>query len=399
MGYLRDYSFDIFVSCASGQGRQARYGNHQLNLLSDWTRRLVDDLTAQIDDNLGRYGDASGINVFFDPNLEDSDSLTESLKQTIEQSALIFVAMSPLYLKSSRCTEEIKWFSSARSEDSPELRRFNRIFVARIIPTDHTTWPEGLKDELGRPIWGHFFHPRVGRPQTVVPFGWPSPSMEATDYWPELLRSANEITTKLLRLKALEDAAAEKTEEGGEPLGGRRVLPDNARDSLVASPAKVEDVKAKPAKIFICYRRGDSAGQAGRVHDQLERHFGSENLFMDVDSIPLGVNFAEYMCDQVSKVDILLAVIGPSWLDARDENGKRRLNDADDYVRTEIATAFQCNIPVIPVFVSGVNSLKAHDLPTGLRKLALLNGIEVRHVSFKKDVDTLIKKLGDTLRT
>ena len=78
-------------------------------------------------------------------------------------------------------------------------------------------------------------------------------------------------------------------------------------------------------KLFISYRRDDSAGHAGRVHDRLQQEFGRDLLFMDVDSIPLGVNFSKVIGDEVAKCNTLLAVIGPGWLDARDEKGNRRL--------------------------------------------------------------------------
>jgi hypothetical protein len=62
-----------------------------------------------------------------------------------------------------------------------------------------------------------------------------------------------------------------------------------------------------PSKVFISYRRDDSAGHAGRVHDRLEREFGNDFLFMDVDAIPLGVNFTTVLRDEVARCDVLLA--------------------------------------------------------------------------------------------
>src|SRR5689334_16168283 len=77
-------------------------------------------------------------------------------------------------------------------------------------------------------------------------------------------------------------------------------------------------------KIFINYRRGDDPGNTGRLFDQLEAVFPREQLFMDVDSIPPGRNFARYLQEQVAQCDVLLAIIGKSWLEARDEHGMRR---------------------------------------------------------------------------
>jgi hypothetical protein len=234
MAFLRDYSFDVFVSYAHGPGGQRRHSDQQLNLLSGWTRRFVDDLTAQIDHNLGRYGNEdSGVKAFFDSDLDGSGSLTGNLKQKVEESALFLAVMSPFYLNSSWCTDEIRWFSSSSPEDSPELRRFSRIFVARIEPTDYKTWPEGLKDELGKPMWGHFFHPKADRTQHIVPFGWPSPTMEVREYWSEIVRLANEMTTKLLRLKKLESISTGKAgPRAVEPSVGRQVFLGYMHDTL-----------------------------------------------------------------------------------------------------------------------------------------------------------------------
>src|SRR5262245_7509648 len=98
-------------------------------------------------------------------------------------------------------------------------------------------------------------------------------------------------------------------------------------------------------RIFISYRRDDSAGHAGRVFDRLKGDFGLDVLFMDVDAIPLGVNFVRVLREEVARCSVLLAIVGPNWLDAKDEDGARRLDNPDDFVRVEIATALQRDIP------------------------------------------------------
>ena len=107
-------------------------------------------------------------------------------------------------------------------------------------------------------------------------------------------------------------------------------------------------------KVFISYRREDAAGHAGRVHDRLAKEFGANLLFMDVDGIPLGVDFVKALHEEVAKCGVLLAVIGPDWLKVRDKDGKRRLDNPNDFVRVEIAAALQRNIPVIPILLDGV---------------------------------------------
>src|SRR5262245_34768747 len=150
-------------------------------------------------------------------------------------------------------------------------------------------------------------------------------------------------------------------------------------------------------KVFISYRRDDSAGHAGRVHDRLEREFGRDLLFMDVDAVPLGVNFVKALSEEVAKCDVLLAIIGPGWLDARDEDGHRRLENPNDFVRIEIGAALQRNIPVIPILLDGTKVPKANQLPKELEELSLRNGLDIRHASFHNDVDRLIRGLKGQL--
>ena len=120
-------------------------------------------------------------------------------------------------------------------------------------------------------------------------------------------------------------------------------------------------------RIFISYRRDDSSGNAGRVYDRLRADFGQDLLFMDVDAIPLGSNFVKVLRDEVGQCNVLLAVIGPNWLDAADEEeGTRRLENPHDFVRVEIATALSRDIPVIPILLEGTRMPKAQRLPDDL---------------------------------
>lgn len=145
--------------------------------------------------------------------------------------------------------------------------------------------------------------------------------------------------------------------------------------------------------IFINYRREDSIDITGRLHDRLAEAFGSKNLFMDVDNIPLAVDFVTYLDGQVATCDILLAVIGPHWLDVRNDKGDRRLDAADDFVAVEISAALARDIPVIPILVDGARMPKAGDLPERLKPLVRWNAIEVRSDSFGRDAETLIEKI------
>ncbi|WP_374990968.1 Clp protease N-terminal domain-containing protein [Hyphomicrobium sp. LHD-15] len=157
------------------------------------------------------------------------------------------------------------------------------------------------------------------------------------------------------------------------------------------SASQTKSVMTK--KVFISYRREDSSGHTGRVHDRLEKEFGKELIFMDVDAIPLGVNFVKYISDEVGKSDVMLAIIGRDWLNACDENGRRRLDNPNDFVRIEISTALQRDIPVIPITVGGAPMPRVETLPEPLKELAFRNGLDIRHSSFHSDMDKLVKSL------
>ena len=150
------------------------------------------------------------------------------------------------------------------------------------------------------------------------------------------------------------------------------------------------------AKIFISYRRDDSQYPADLLHKALAPHVDNpkEDIFIDVDNIPLGVNFVEYLDEKVSQCEVLLALIGPRWASATDERGNRRLDNPEDFVRIEIASALKRGIPVVPVLLDGAPVPRAEDLPDDLKELAVRNGEEIRRASFDGDAERLIRKLG-----
>jgi TIR domain len=91
-----------------------------------------------------------------------------------------------------------------------------------------------------------------------------------------------------------------------------------------------------PGRIFISYRRQETAWPTGRLYDLLVEHFPAEEVFKDVDNIEPGEDFVERITAAVGSCDVLLALIGPQWLTMADENGQRRLNNPEDYVRLEL---------------------------------------------------------------
>ena len=150
-------------------------------------------------------------------------------------------------------------------------------------------------------------------------------------------------------------------------------------------------------KIFINYRRDDSIGMAGRLHDRLAHTFGRDKLFMDVDHIPAGTDFVAHLNSQVAECDVVLVVIGPNWLGVKDESGGRRLDNPDDFVAIEIAAALARNIQVIPVLVDGARMPKASELPDSLKPLARRQAVDVRHAHFGHDAEALVARMREAL--
>ncbi len=149
--------------------------------------------------------------------------------------------------------------------------------------------------------------------------------------------------------------------------------------------------------IFINYRRDDAPGVAGRLGDRLAKNFSRRAIFMDVDAMRPGLDFVKQLEEQVSKCDVLLAIIGPNWLRAADEKGQRRLDSARDYVRIEIASALKREIPVIPVLVNGAVMPPEDDLPEDLKPLVNRHALELRHTRFDGDSAAIIDGLTRVL--
>jgi hypothetical protein len=147
------------------------------------------------------------------------------------------------------------------------------------------------------------------------------------------------------------------------------------------------------AGIFINYRHDDTPGVAGRLFDYLALRYSHSELFMDVDAMQPGIDFAKQLEVQVSQCHAVIAAIGPRWLDARDQAGHRRLDSASDYVRIELALALQRNIPVIPVLVDGAVMPAEDELPDDLKPLARRHALELRHTRFPSDADTIMRAL------
>src|SRR5271165_1155639 len=146
---------------------------------------------------------------------------------------------------------------------------------------------------------------------------------------------------------------------------------------------------AESGGIFVSYRRQESKDFAGRLYDRLADRFGDSQVFIDVDAIEPGVDFAEEIFRAVAACKVLLAIIGPTWLTVTDGRGQRRLDDPDDIVRLEIGAALARDVRVIPVLVEGAVMPARQDLPESLASLARRNALLIRHESFRSDAGRL----------
>jgi hypothetical protein len=141
--------------------------------------------------------------------------------------------------------------------------------------------------------------------------------------------------------------------------------------------------------IFVSYRREDTDGYAGRIADLLSQRFSPEKLFIDVDTILPGTGYPEVIQKKLDSCDVLLAVMGPKWSTAVDSNGNKRLDNSADWVRREIETALQRQIPVVPVLVGNAKLPMADELPRELRPLLLQQAWAVTPQGFRDKVNSL----------
>jgi Sulfatase-modifying factor enzyme 1/TIR domain len=143
------------------------------------------------------------------------------------------------------------------------------------------------------------------------------------------------------------------------------------------------------SKVFISYRRDDSAGYAHAIHSRLVQHFSKDQVFMDVDTVEPAVDFVRAIEKAVGECDVLVALIGKRWAGG-EASGTSRLDNAKDYVRLEVSTALTRDIRVIPVLVDGMTMPNEDSLPSPVQPIARRNAIEISNTRFNYDVDQLI---------
>lgn len=149
-------------------------------------------------------------------------------------------------------------------------------------------------------------------------------------------------------------------------------------------------------KIFISYRRDDSSGHVGRLHDALVHHLGADCVFMDIDSIAPGADFVQVLQYSLEQSAVVVVVMGGRWVGPRPD-GTRRIDDANDFVRLEVAKALSDpNVRVLPVLVNRAEMVSEDSLPDVLKPLARRNAIEISDIRWAHDTKLLADEITRT---
>src|SRR5262245_12953143 len=158
---------------------------------------------------------------------------------------------------------------------------------------------------------------------------------------------------------------------------------------LVCSPrlAAPTDGRVVPKRVFISYRREDTAPAAGRVYDRLCRLLSKQNVFFDVSTISGGEIYDRKIMAEIERSEAVLVFIGKSWLTS---SGRARLQEPDDYVRAEVRAALGRPILVLPVLVDGAQMPPPDQLPDDIRALSTRNALLLRHESFDGDTENVV---------
>lgn len=154
--------------------------------------------------------------------------------------------------------------------------------------------------------------------------------------------------------------------------------------------------KARGVRVFLSYRRSDAAVAADNIYRYLCRRFGADQIFKDVNSIPLGVDFREHLAMEIETCGVFVAIIGENWLNAQGADGKRRLDDPTDFVRIETEFALDRGTPIVPVLIGRVSMPEEDQLPASMARMAFQQSFELRPGSeFDRDLAKLAKGIGE----
>ena len=146
-------------------------------------------------------------------------------------------------------------------------------------------------------------------------------------------------------------------------------------------------------KIFISYRRADSAPYSGRLRDALIAHFQAGSVFFDVTSIDVGATFTSAIAEAMALSDVVVVVIGPNWLTAGSPDGACRLDDSHDVVRNEIRAALDRKLEIVPVLVGGATMPHSEAVPAEIKPAVIRNALRLSDEQWEDDVKRLVSAI------
>src|SRR6266545_2181592 len=150
---------------------------------------------------------------------------------------------------------------------------------------------------------------------------------------------------------------------------------------------------AQHLRIFLNYRRDETSGHAGRLFDVLAARFGNDHVFMDIDRIEPGLDFADVISEAVASCDVFIALIGSRWLTSADAKGRPRLENPEDFIRLELEAALELDVRLIPALVQNAQMPSSDELPETLRPYARRHAVELSDTRWTFDIGKLIETL------
>lgn len=178
------------------------------------------------------------------------------------------------------------------------------------------------------------------------------------------------------------------------------IVRGSIEEELIATPAEPPtspEPRGGP-RVFISYRRDDSAIYADYLFASLRADVPDLRVFRDSDTLRPGMVYPDKIKETLAACDILLAIIGKKWLGATNTGGKKRIHSADDWVRLEIAAALQYDKLVIPCLVGGARMPTQDELPQELAGLTLRQSITISKTDLKRDTEELVQRLREWQR-
>ncbi len=381
MAYLPQFEFDIFISYAHVDNAQLPGSNE------GWVNTFHKHLEVELSRLIGRFG---VLHTWRDRDIQGFQYFDVAIDDRLRSSAIFLALISPGYLSSQYCELELATFIKlAEPGDGVVVKRRSRVVPVLLYNLPYDSWPQEIKN---LEIIGYPFYVSTGDD-----LGHPA-DLEDEIFYRQIRTLAREIFATLDSLRTgsqKEDKADEHDRprtQPDEPPPSQARKPVSREETNVVTQTTKDSAKSTSA-VFISYRRGDGTPYAGRLYDQLTARFGTDRVFMDLDTIEPGDDFVEVITNYVSSCSVLIALINKTWLDVKDDDGRPRLHNPDDFVHLEISIALQRKIRVIPVLVQGALMPRPQDLPASLAILSRRNALEISDSRWRSDVSKLISVL------